>query len=122
MGCKSNQGWKVMGGFMKYIVLLLMLLMPCALLAGDAEITVHSGWSFVNAERSFNACPFCKDLIDFTIIQSVESSPEFGIKGGYYFSNAMEIEGSFSVAPNHNIKAESPFICPPGLVCPLMFP
>ncbi|HSE42028.1 MAG TPA: outer membrane beta-barrel protein [Acidobacteriota bacterium] len=113
----------------KAIFLTLFWVLSCGLLqAGDTEITLHSGWSFMDADAEFGPCIFCLDpvvgpLPPFTTTTSVENSPVFGFKVAYFLNDRAGIEGGFSIAPNHAVTTSKAFVCPPGEICPLaLFP
>lgn len=101
---------------MRILILLLslhLLLFVCAARAGEGmEITVYSGWSFLNADHQAESI--------FGFRTTVEGSPLFGVKAGYYVTDRFEAEGQFAVAPGHNVITDNSFICPPGKVCPLI--
>ena len=85
---------------------------------GKTEITVHSGWSFLNAEIRTNPCPICAIPIDLTSTTTLRGSMMFGFKGGYYINRTMEVEGGFAVAPGHQVERRGIFICTSGFPCP----
>ena len=100
---------------------------------GSVEIAIYSGWSFVSAEGSNEACWYC-EIIPMhyrdentssmywpftTVTQSLKDSILFGFKAGYYMNDNAEIEGNFGFAPNHEIKTDWNDWCQPGDVCPL---
>jgi hypothetical protein len=97
----------------------ILILLGSTVFAGASglEVTVHSGWSFLDAENRFDPCPTCKNLIHDTIVQSVNPSILFGFKGGYHINRAMEIEGGFAVAPGHKLSQENNLVCIPELPC-----
>jgi hypothetical protein len=107
------------------LVLAYLLLIPLCLRAensdGNLEITVLSGFSFLDAEVKTNPCPFCASVfpINFLMESSIKGSFLFGAKAGYYLNQSMEVEGSFVIAPNHELTETNTFFCPPGIICPL---
>lgn len=119
--------------FCFWILVVLIFASPMSLLAespdGDFEVTVFSGWSFVNVDRDDALCTFCipvfdPPLVDFPsfFIRSrneVGDSLLFGTKFGYYLNSRAEIEGTFAIAPNHDVRIEQTVVCLPGEICPL---
>lgn len=101
------------------IVLLIAISVSGEDRSGTTEITVHSGWSFLNAENSFDGCPECLIPINTTVTRKIKDSFLFGAKGGYYFNRTMEIEGNFSIAPSHRFTSAFDILCIPGLPCPV---
>lgn len=103
-----------------YLAVLLAFLAPCAWADGghDIEVTVHSGWSFIDVEKRDPICLVC-EFPFFENTTTVNNSPLFGFKAGVYLSSHAEVEGRFSVSPNHNVITDNSFICPPGQICPL---
>ncbi len=81
---------------------------------GDIEITVFSGWSFLSADSRDKIIPLMYPL---AIGRSIKGSQLFGFKVGYYFTSKAEIEGSFSVAPAHEL--EGTYDCLPNRICPM---
>jgi outer membrane protein with beta-barrel domain len=97
---------------LSFLLALHLLLLVCAASAGEGmEVTIHSGWSFLNADH--------REPSFFGIRTTVESSPLFGVKAGYYLNDRFEAEGQFAIAPSHNVITDNSFVCPPGQVCPL---
>ena len=84
----------------KLMFVVLLLLSATALRADDVEITIHSGWSFNNADFQISPCIVCAYILPpFNTTTSVDSSISIGIKTAYFLNNRSAIEGSFSVAP-----------------------
>ena len=102
-------------------LILALLLLPEVLLAGGTEITIHSGWSFLDAKQEFPGCPFCLSPFPLPPGESkVQQSMLFGFKAGYYLNKNIEVEGAFAVAPNHNFRINyQPIACIPELPCAL---
>jgi hypothetical protein len=110
-----------MGGIMKRTIILvgLVLMLAATVVHADErlEITVHSGWSLMDIERKDPLCLACEDF--FAVTTTVEGSPIFGTKAGYYLNRNTEVEGYFAVAPGHDAITDNSFECPPGRICPL---
>jgi Outer membrane protein beta-barrel domain len=89
---------------------------------GNLEITVLSGFSFLDANVEVPTCPFCESVSRITFSQenSIKGSFVVGFKAGYYLNPAMEVEGSFVIAPDHELTQTNTFFCPPGVICPLI--
>lgn len=122
---------------MKFYILILLALIfasPLSLLAenpdGDFEVTVFSGWSFINVDRDDAVCTFCFGGIDPPLGEAFPSffirtrnevgdSLLFGAKFGYFLNDRSEIEGTFAIAPNHDVRIEQTVVCPDGEICPL---
>ena len=122
VGSQSNQGWKI-GERMKAVLAALLTLTLSVVLSaetakGSTEITVYSGWSFLDADYSFNLCPECLGPIDYTIHSTLESSVLFGFKGGVYLNHSMQVEGNFGLAPGRDLGQQNNLVCIPELPCP----
>ena len=85
---------------------------------GGTEITIHSGWSFLDAEYRYSLCPECLAPIFPTLTTSVHDSAMFGFKGGYNLNRFMEVEGAFAISPGHRLERAGYPVCIPGLPCP----
>jgi len=81
---------------------------------GDIELSIFSGWSFLNVNSRDNIIPLMYPL---AVGRSLKGSSLFGFKAGYYFNSMAEIEGSFAVAPSHEL--EGIYDCLPNRICPL---
>jgi len=102
------------------IIVILLVISASFLYADNVEITIHSGWSFNNADFEFGPCIECATIFPpFTRRTSVDSSILIGFKTAYFLNNRSAIEGSFSVAPNHDVTTENAIFCR-GPVCPLI--
>jgi hypothetical protein len=114
-----------------FYLMFLMLFLAIPLLSfgqnpdGDLEVTIYSGWSFLNFEEETSLCRFCELAINpripfFETRRQVNGSFLFGVKAGYYLTDRAEVEGNFAIAPSHDIRIESFVNCPPGELCPLL--
>lgn len=102
------------------IFVVLLLISATALRAADVEITIQSGWSFNNADSEIGPCIVCDYIVPpLTTTTSVDSSISIGIKTAYFLNNHSAIEGSFLVAPNHDVTTVSGIFCRDE-VCPLI--
>lgn len=91
--------------------------------AGKTEITIHSGWSFLEAENSYNPCPMCLYPYISDITTTLHNSMMFGFKGGYFLNRNMEIETAFAISPAHRLEGTTFPFCLPELPCPaIAFP
>ena len=117
---------------MKLSILWIAILVfsPIILLAqgndGKMEITIHSGFSFLDADERVETppCIICRDAPPFPFVfvneKSMNGSFLFGVKAGYYLNQKMEVEGAFAIAPNHEVTEINDIFCPPGELCPLI--
>jgi hypothetical protein len=90
--------------------------------ARSTEMTIFSGWSFLNAKQEVEVCPFCYyyPYPSPISVTEVKQSVLFGFKAGYYINNNFEVEGGFGLAPNHNVQTNyNSIICTPDQPCPL---
>ena len=102
------------------IAILLLISAAVVLRADDVEITVHSGWSFNNADFEIEPCFECLSIFPpFTTTTSVEDSITIGFKTAYFLNNRSAIEGGFSVSPNHDVITERRVFCREQ-PCPLL--
>lgn len=86
---------------------------------GDIEISIFSGWSFLSAEKRDKIMPLVHpDIPIYGFGRKMNGSYLLGFKVGYYFTKKAEIEGSFAVAPSHEL--EGIYDCSPGKICPLI--
>lgn len=88
--------------------------------ARTSEITIFSGWSFLNAEQQVEVCPFCLYPYPSPIAETeVKQSVLLGFKAGYYINGNFEVEGGFGIAPNHNVRfSNNQIVCIPEFPCP----
>lgn len=108
------------------ILLFVIAFVPLSLHA-QTEITVYSGFSFVNAQGITAPCLACAGPVVspglpipfFQTRRTLDGGFLIGFKGGYHFNENVEVEGNFSVAPKQKLTTETFFQCPPGIVCPL---
>jgi len=102
-----------------YIIVVVLLISATVLYAENVEITIHSGWSFNTADSEFGPCIACVTIFPpLTTKTSVDDSILIGIKTAYFLNSRSAIEGSFSVAPNHDVNTQSSFFCREE-ICPL---
>jgi len=112
-------------------ILFFIFILVCSFCFADSdwrnEVTIYSGISFVNAQHEGGFCLACEipipvDIPPFSFVtkESVDNSFLIGFKYGHYFNENIEVEGNFSIAPNRKIEIESGFVCPPGVICPLV--
>lgn len=102
-----------------FVLVLHLLLFGSLSLANDFEITVHSGWSFLNVDQRVPNCFLCRSDSFFGVTTTVDSSPLIGTKAGYYLNDHAEVEGQFAVSPSHRVVSDNSFVCPPDQICPL---
>lgn len=110
--------------FMKTVILTILLVICVTVIvhADNVEITIHSGWSFMNADFETSPCIVCETILPpFTTTTSVDSSISIGIKTAYFLNNRSAIEGRFLLSPNHDVNTSSAIVCRDE-VCPLLFP
>lgn len=104
----------------RLLMILVCTLVPAFLVAGPVEITVHSGWSFLNAKVEYPVCPVCFPPYPYPQSESkINQSALFGFKTGVYLNDRFEVEGAFAVAPNHNHDFSNSQICIPENPCVL---
>src|SRR5262249_18269264 len=115
----------------KVLLVLLLILTARIVLADDifkrTEITIYSGWSFLDVKhRSFGCFVVCPEqptpIPGFSLFtdQRVKQSFLFGFKAGQYLNPHMELEGNFAIAPHHTFRQTTGIFCPPGEICPLI--
>jgi len=98
----------------------LLLISATVIYADNVEITIHSGWSFNGAEFEVGPCIVCASIFPpFITKTSVDDSLLIGIKTAYFLNSRSAIEGSFAVAPNHDVNTQSGIFCREE-VCPLI--
>jgi Outer membrane protein beta-barrel domain len=116
------------------ILLVLLLTLTARMALADnvqrkTEITIYSGWSFLDATNRAGGCliicvdpPVPVPFPGFAIIneQKVKSSVLFGFKAGEYLNPHMELEGNFAIAPHHRFEQSIRVECSPGEICPLI--
>jgi len=114
------------------ILLILLLTLGAQIALADeifkrTEITIYSGWSFLDIKNPNAGCLIiCPPLPalgpDFAILneETVKSSVLFGFKAGQYLNPHMEVEGNFTIAPNHGFAQTVRVVCAPGEICPLI--
>jgi Outer membrane protein beta-barrel domain len=108
----------------KIVIACLLLISACSIIRADnIEITIHSGWSFIDAESQFGLCRECPTFPPFRNIttNTLNDSLMIGIKTAYFLNAHSGIEGSFAVSPNHDVVTTRRFVCPDGLPCPRIF-
>jgi hypothetical protein len=99
---------------------LLLISVTVVLQADDVEITIHSGWSFNNADFEIEPCFEClSPLPPFVTTTSVDGSVSIGIKTAYFLNSRSAIEGGFLVSPNHDVITERRVFCREQ-PCPLL--
>jgi hypothetical protein len=117
-----------------FVILILLVLGPALCIAGpggDVEVTILSGWSFLDVEKENPADWLCDWPVQVpeglpfycggSSTTTVGDSFLIGFKGGYYLNDHVEIEGGFQISPNHKMETSSTWrwYCPPDLVCPM---
>jgi len=89
------------------------------------ELTVFGGVSLTDlSSTSRDGPPFLLAApFELSILPTIErsatlgGSAEFGVRYGRRLSDALTVEGDFSVAPGHDLEERIGFGCPPELLC-----
>lgn len=108
---------------------LALLVFPVVVMAGSiehkTEVSIFSGWSFPGIDETNNRCFPCLPppmVPAFSVerTQTLDTSVMVGFGVSRYLNDKIAIEGSFEVAPNHELTMTSFINCPPGEICPLV--
>jgi outer membrane protein W len=103
-----------------YIIAVVLLISANYVYADNVEITIHSGWSFNTADFEVEPCIVCLAIFPpLSSKTSVDDSITIGIKTAYFLNDRSAIEGSFLIAPNHDVTTQSGIFCRDE-VCPLI--
>jgi opacity protein-like surface antigen len=112
------------------VAALLILVMASAPAAaqtpGKNELTVFAGVSFTNLTGDTPPFKYQRGrfgeigVVPLSIFRertTLGGSAEFGTRYAYYVTDAISVNGDFSIAPGHTLTQELSFDCGPGRVC-----